>query len=169
MELWDVRDEAGNCLGKTIARGQPFQPGEYHLMVEVWLIDHEGNYLIQKRASNKKVLPNMWSLTTGCMQAGEDSRTGCVREVREELGISLCAERLVAVGRLVHQPGIWDIYAARVEASLPPLRLQASEVSDARWFSQQEFQALMQRNDFYCYPGIERTFQKVQRLLPAVR
>lgn len=41
-----------------------------------------------------------WALTTGCLEPGEQPAAGAVREVREETGIEVVADRLLAVEAL---------------------------------------------------------------------
>jgi isopentenyldiphosphate isomerase len=56
MELWDILDENGNKTGSTIERGQPIRQDEYYLIVHKWIKNSNGEYLITKRAPNKRVL-----------------------------------------------------------------------------------------------------------------
>ena len=49
MELWDVYDAQRQPLGKTHVRGVPMAPGEYHLVVFVWVFDGRGRVVMTKR------------------------------------------------------------------------------------------------------------------------
>ena len=49
MEYWDIYDKDGNFTGKIIEKGTAFLPGEYHKAVEIWIINKDGNLLLQKR------------------------------------------------------------------------------------------------------------------------
>ena len=55
MELWDVYDENRKPLGYTVKR-EKFDSlnNEYHIVVHIWIKNSKGEYLIQKRSSNKK-------------------------------------------------------------------------------------------------------------------
>ena len=35
MELWDVYDADRRLTGRTMVRGERFQPGDYHLVVHI--------------------------------------------------------------------------------------------------------------------------------------
>ncbi len=37
MEIWDVYDSTGVHLNKTIQRGDTLLPGEFHVVVHLWL------------------------------------------------------------------------------------------------------------------------------------
>ncbi|MBN1308375.1 MAG: NUDIX domain-containing protein [Chitinispirillaceae bacterium] len=70
-----------------------------------------GALLLQKRSPFKETFPGLWDISAaGHISAGDSSRETAVRELREELGISLksnalrflfsvrCSCRLVAMG-----------------------------------------------------------------------
>lgn len=87
-ELWDVYDENRSLTGRLHKRSEPLAEGDYHLVVHVWIIDSDGRFLITKRTPNKG-FPNMWEATGGSAQAGDDSLSAAVREVREETALQV--------------------------------------------------------------------------------
>lgn len=97
-EIWDIYDENRNLTGRTHRRGDPLQPGDYHLTVQVWMRNSEGKYLLTKRSPNKG-FPNLWETTGGSALVGDDSLTAALREVKEETGLDLRPE----YGRIVLQ------------------------------------------------------------------
>ena len=49
-ERWDILNEQGVLTGKTAVRGiGALKPGEYHLVVHIWILSDDGKILIQKR------------------------------------------------------------------------------------------------------------------------
>ena len=53
VEKWDVLNSYGKSTGRTILRGRAFlKPGEYHLVVHIWIISSYGKILIQRRADD---------------------------------------------------------------------------------------------------------------------
>lgn len=90
-ELWDVYDKNRNLTGRLQRRGDALESGDYHLVVYVSVMDHEGNFLLTKRSPNKG-FPNMWETTGGSALAGDDSLTAALREVKEETGLTLRPE-----------------------------------------------------------------------------
>ena len=57
IERWDILNEAGRPTGRTVVRGNvSFRPGEYHLVVHIWIISSRGRFLIQRRADDKKLM-----------------------------------------------------------------------------------------------------------------
>ncbi len=50
MELWDIYDETGRPTGRTPPRGALQQPGDYHLVCTVILLNKKGQLLCTHRA-----------------------------------------------------------------------------------------------------------------------
>ena len=47
-ERWDILNEQGVLTGKTAVRGiGALKPGEYHLVVHIWILSDDGKILIQ--------------------------------------------------------------------------------------------------------------------------
>lgn len=88
MEVWELLDKEGNKTGETFVRGNTMPEGRYHLGADVWIVNSEGKFLIQKRSPLKKNEPNVWAMTGGSVIAGENSLEAIQREVAEELGFN---------------------------------------------------------------------------------
>ena len=58
------------------------------------LFDPDGRVLIAQRPAGK-VLAGRWEFPGGKLEPGEDPREGLARELREELGVEVCAARRV--------------------------------------------------------------------------
>jgi 8-oxo-dGTP pyrophosphatase MutT (NUDIX family) len=82
-ELWDVLDEKRNKTGRLHERGKPMKVGDCHLIVQIWIMNGKGEFIIQKRPGGK------WETVGGCAVTGEDSLSAALRETKEELGIDL--------------------------------------------------------------------------------
>jgi len=59
------------------------------------VIDDAERVLLVQRADNGR-----WALVTGCLEPGEQPAAGAVREVEEETGVLVAAERIVSVSAL---------------------------------------------------------------------
>ena len=88
MELVDKLNNKRQSLNKTAERQEKVD-GEYRQSVHTWIMNSKGEFLIQKRSSNKKNFPNMWSQTGGAVDAGETTLQAALRECKEELNIDL--------------------------------------------------------------------------------
>ena len=89
MEIWDLFTKDGQPTGKQHRRGDPLPAGFYHPGVHVWIRNSKGQYLMSQRAADRPTFPLKWECVGGSMLAGEDALTGAIREVQEELGITL--------------------------------------------------------------------------------
>lgn len=157
MEYWDIYDAQGRTTGCRVKKGEPLSSGAYHLAMEAWIVNGRGEILIQQRSQSCEILPGIWGLTTGRMMAGESSRQGCIREIREELGLRIALQEPEFLRRIVRGDGtqlIWDIY--RVRRDVPPegFVLQAAEVARVAWVAPGEFRRRLAEGTLFRYPEI---------------
>ena len=143
MEFWDVYDENRQPLGRLHRRGDPAVPGEYYLGADVWVINSKGEILLTLRAPEKRDWPNLWENTAGSVLAGETSRTGAVRELREETGIRVTEDELFLLGTETGRSTIGDCYIIRKNVPLSDIVLQKGETCDARWVTLDELDRMM--------------------------
>ncbi len=157
MELWDVLDEHGEKTGRTIWRGQMLPPGDFHLVVHIWISNEQGDYLIQKRAEHLEWKPGMWAATGGSVIAGEDSLAGALRETHEELGLVLDATYLSRIARLVRfdSNSIVDVWLAEVSGLVVGDLEPGPEVSEVKWVSRSELGHMVSVGDFYRHSYLE--------------
>ncbi|MED4554797.1 NUDIX domain-containing protein [Lysinibacillus capsici] len=56
--------------------------------MHIWIRNNKGEFLLTKRHPNKHY-PHLWECPGGSIVTGESSLDGAIREVEEEIGISL--------------------------------------------------------------------------------
>lgn len=151
MEVWDLYDQDGQKLDKTIVRGQPLPSDTYHLVVHIIITSTSGEYLIQKRADSKDLWPSIWAFTGGSAIEGEDSETAAIRELSEETGIHLKKGDLSFVNRLFYDQNIGDIWHASLDADVSQLVFQEEEVSQLSYESQDHIQRMIENENFHRY------------------
>lgn len=161
-ELWDLYNDKREPLGKTCRRGSKIEPGEYHLVTEVWVSDGKGKVLLTQRHPDK-THPGQWEGTAGAVVAGEDSRTGALRELREEIGLIAAPHELKPLSSAVYEWYIFDSYGLIRAVPLEALCLQSSEVSAAKWVDYTEL-CRMQAQGLIVPAAWER-FLRVKHLL----
>lgn len=102
-ELLDIYDDALTHIGVK-ARNQVHRDGDWHRTFQCWVIlEHEGNpsIVLQKRGADKTAFPNLYDISAaGHYTTGEDVRDG-LREIEEELGITVAFEALIPLGRRI--------------------------------------------------------------------
>ena len=87
-EIWDVYDENRVKKPYTHVRGVPLGEGDWHLVVETWVVTQDNRVLLTLRDPNKHY-GNLWECTGGSALSGEDSITAIHRELREETGLDM--------------------------------------------------------------------------------
>ncbi|WP_446896998.1 NUDIX hydrolase [Clostridium sp. LBM24168] len=163
MELWDIYDNKGCKTGLVKKRTDVLNRGQYHLAAEVWIINDKLEILIQKRSESKKILPDIWTLTTGCMVSGENTLDGSVREVKEELGICIEKSDLNLVRRIFQDNIIWDIYFVYMNIDLSKIVFQREEVSNVKLVSVEEFKNMLSLGEIFKYNEIYDILSLIRR------
>ena len=143
MELWDVYTYDRIKTGRTIQRGARLQPGEYHLVADMWIMDCQGRLLIQQRSLEKESAPGLWCCTGGSITAGEESLPGMIREMKEELGVAPDVSNTRMAFSCHGRNSIKDIYVIRQDIPMDAFRLQKEEVIQVKWVSLAELKALV--------------------------
>ena len=153
VEKWDIVDKNGIPTGKTTIRGKVLlKPGEYHLVVHIWVISDDGKYLIQRRSDDKKLMPGEWAATGGAAIAGEDSFTAARRELFEELGIEMDSASAKKAFRMIRRRNsILDVWITGSNTPADELALQESEVADAKWVTEDELKEMITSGKFHNY------------------
>lgn len=163
MEYWDIYDKDGNFTGRKKGKYEKWDKDEYHLATEVWVINSKKQILIQQRSEKCQLLPGIWDLTTGRVVSGETTRQGCIRELKEELGIEAKEEECNLVKSLLkNRLGmIWDIYFLSKDVELEDVTLQKEEVSRVKLVNTDEFRDMLKE-------GIMCEYSEVYELLDII-
>ena len=162
VELWDVYDSNREKVGKTAVRGQGLEAGEYHVVVHIWLVNSEGNFLIQKRAASVEAAPNIWATTGGSALAGENSAAACARELYEEIGVRADMGKARLAFTEKRADCFCDIWIIRQSINIEDCKLQVEEVSEVKWASPGEIRFMIAQGTFWGYRYIEDLFSLVQ-------
>ncbi len=151
-EIWDILDGDGLPTGKTAVRGKCFlKPGEYHLVVHIWIVSTDGRLLLQRRSDQKQLMPGEWAATGGAAVSGETSFSAAQRELFEELGIESSENSLKKILRLKRRNSLLDVWMITCDARVESLKLQQSEVAEARWVSVPELYEMIEKGLFHNY------------------
>ncbi len=151
-EMLDIFDINGKFLG---SRPRSFchseNPGVYHKPVWIWIINSQGQILVQKRALTKKKSPGKWDMpSAGHVDAGETCLSGCVRETSEELGLSVNEKDFIFLKEFINKRG-WElvqVYLLKNNTKIEDMRLQLDEVECVKWLSYDEFTKLLYSDEF---------------------
>lgn len=152
MELFDIYDENRQLTGRTVERGRTLAKDEYRLVVHVSIINSKNELLIQQRQPFKADWPGMWDISvSGSVQAGEMSQDAAMREVFEELGLTIDLREVLPYFMVNFTNGFDDQYILYQDVDLAALHLQESEVQAVKWASHDEVKAMVEAGTFFPY------------------
>lgn len=153
MEKWDILDQFGNPTGKIICRNEKLGENEYHLGVNVWIINSDNKILIQQRQSCMTFAPGMWAIHGGKVISGETNKQAAMREINEEIGISINQDDLIGPVRYKrkNKNEFCDIYILKQDIDLKDITLQKEEVKDIKWVTKKELYQMIEDKTFYKY------------------
>jgi len=103
--------------------------------VVIMLVEHDGKLLLGRHSHWPE---GRYSALAGFVEVGESVEAAVIREVKEEAGIDVGSVRYVA-----SQPWPFPsslMIACKAEASTPELKIDTTELEDARWFTRDEIQ-----------------------------
>ena len=145
-EYWDVYDKNRVFQNKTIRRGDTFAEGEYYVCCEVWIVNSKGEMLLTQRHPNKKA-GGLWEFIGGGVLAGETTAQAALREVKEEIGISLTVRELSLFGMYQRLNYFMDIYLAKNDVNIENIVLDTNETINAKWVSMEELQVMIEKQE----------------------
>lgn len=150
MELWDLYNENREFIGRDHIRGEKIPQGCYHLVVHVWIRNSKGEYLLSQRSENRPSFPLMWECVGGSVLKGEDSLTGAIREVQEEVGVLLPAKHGRLVKSVVREEvngvpfrDILDVWLFEYDGPVTLERATTQEVAQTAWMTKTEIFQLL--------------------------
>ena len=146
MEWNDIYDENRNLTGRVHRRGNQWKPGEYGVVVCVWVYDGAGHLLLTRRAKGKS-FAGTWENSGGAVKAGETSRQAVARELFEETGIRADPEEFEYLDTDSDRNMFYDHYCLRRRVSLKDIVLLPGETDAARWATFSEVEALIEREE----------------------
>jgi len=170
-EMLDIVDEQGNPTGETVARSRAHAEGVLHRTSHVWLLRSrvdpaaglpEVQVLLQKRSDNKDSFPGCYDISSaGHIPAGCGFTESALRELREELGITMAPEQLISLGNIrksdsavfygrpYHDEQVSRVFYAVCDLEEDAFTLQESEVSAVRWFPLAQVKAMLTDSSFH--------------------
>ncbi|WP_106793529.1 NUDIX domain-containing protein [Aquimarina sp. Aq78] len=153
-ELIDILHRTGEFTGEVKLKSEVHQLGLYHGSVHIWFFTDLGEIILQKRADDKDTYPGLWDISVaGHIGTGETPEDSAIREVKEEIGLSVSKNDLRFIGTYLAEkkprPDLYDnefhhIYLSRLDVSIKTLTLQKEEVSDLMLIQINEFKDIIQ-------------------------
>lgn len=142
-EYFDVVNERDEVVGRQ-PRNVVHQQGLKHRATHVLVFNSRGEVFLQKRSMKKDRQPGVWdSSASGHVDSGEDYDRSAVRELREEIGLSVTQplERLFKIDACEATDGefVW-VYRCHHDG---PFALNPDEIDAGGWFAPQKVTSWM--------------------------
>ncbi len=110
------------------------------LIVHTLIYNKAGEILIIKRSKNEEVLPNYWDLPGGTLEDGESPKEGALREIKEEIKLTLKKPELFYfhsnVDKKKNKQFITLLFIARYNKGT--IKLNLNDHSEFKWINPKE-------------------------------
>ena len=153
-EILDIVDEQGRPTGQTVPRAVAHAEGIRHRTSHVWIVRrHAGRIevLLQMRCQAKDSFPGCYDISSaGHIPAGCDYVESALRELREELGVTIRADALqecgirhftftdVFHGKLFKDNQVSKVFCLWLDRDAEAFTVQKEEIDYVRWFGLEE-------------------------------
>ena len=115
-------------------------------IVTIFIKNKKDEYLIQKRS---KVKGGKYGITSGHTLEGESAEKGAIREIKEEIGIDIEIQELKLIYKTNIDGNLYNLYYLEKDIELHDLKLQKEEVENVYWYTIDEINKLIQKQEFY--------------------
>lgn len=96
------------------------------------IIKKDKQILFAKRSKFKKNLPNIWAFPTGTVKEGEKIEETAKREAREELGIEVETEKILAIKELPEFGDRLYFLVCIIKSGEPKIQ-EPKEIDEIQW------------------------------------
>lgn len=147
-EYYDVLDVFRRRKGYVKERGVPLVEGEYRSGAEIWIFHTDGRLMVTRRHLMKDGYPGKWECTGGLVTTGETTFQTILREAGEEIGLEFAPSQVRKVATKLCGREYLDIYTATTDTPVSELKLQPTEVIDARYVTWDELLEMRDSGEF---------------------
>ena len=106
--------------------------------VAILVRDKDNRILFVRRSMKKKTLPGAWSFPSGTVEDGEDIFMTAIREAKEELGIRVSVEKLMATKKLP-EFSVCLYFILCVTRDGIPFIQEPNEIDELSWMTMSNF------------------------------
>jgi|GEM_PF-4987320 len=145
-ELLEIFDKNNQPLNIRLTRKQAHDKNGnfWHHTTAIWITNDENEILAHKieRADLTELIGVWCSTFGGHIQAGENSRTNAMRELKEELGIEVKLEDLQYLCQRKNSlhKHFGDVFVIRWNGKIRDLSFNDGEIKEVKWISPAELE-----------------------------
>jgi isopentenyldiphosphate isomerase len=138
-EVLDIVDEQGRVIGRASRAESHSNPALAHRAVHVVVRNAAGDIFLQKRSRSKRIQPGKWDTSVGGhVDPGESYEAAAVRELSEELGISMATGLRHLYDYIWRSPVETEHVRTFLLTHEGPFRLHPDEIEEGRFWSLEE-------------------------------
>jgi isopentenyl-diphosphate delta-isomerase type 1 len=163
-EIFDVVDEADRIVGRA-TRSAVHADKLRHRAIHVFVFNEHGKLFIQKRSQSKDSYPGRYdSSASGHLNSGEDYDACAVRELAEELGLTIPPENLQKHFKIEGCPhtGREFVWVYSLQTSEVP-RINPHEIQSGTFWSRAQIRASVASRPGEFAPSFLGVFQEFDR------
>lgn len=167
MEILEVFDCNNNSLGYGLPREEVHNKHFYHRHVSAWIMNYNGEILLQRRSLTKKKNPGMWAKTGGHVEYGEDVISAIKREVFEEIGLNIKDYEFINLNKYESEKENYFAYGYIVftDLKIDEFILQHEEVESVKYFTIEDLINNKNNLDFTFYKCDNDSFNNEMNML----
>lgn len=163
-ELLEIIAANGQKTGESKDRNQVLIDGDWHASAHLWIMNSEGNLLIQRRSSSKKVFPSMYCApVSGHIEKGMNAVDTILKESQEEMGVEFNPEELenfaIIRGKfdseLVKEYEFINMFFVKKDINIYELKFDPAEVDSFKYITIKELRNLVDKKDPSLVPAWE--------------
>ncbi len=172
-ELIDICDENNKITKMQKMKSEAHKNGFWHRAAHIWIYNAKGEILLQLRTKNKSLYPDLWDLSVaGHVGASEKPVVSAVREIKEEIGLTIDEEELqfcnvkkvsIEIGEIKNNE-FYYVYLFKFDGDIKKLKLQESEVQEVRFMPISKILRELQKNPKEYVPRGEYWFDIIDEI-----
>ncbi len=165
-EMLDIVDETDEIVAQA-TREAVHAGNHLHRATHMLLQNSSGEIFVQLRSLSKDMHPGLWDTSAaGHVDAGEAYIDCAVRELCEELGIVVEADKLQEFMRVgpSEENGFEFVRVYWVKSD-DPITLEAAEIDDGRWMSAAQLDSWLAKSPGDFTPDFIHIWQNARTLL----
>ncbi len=150
MEYIDIFDENNNPTGEIKEKNLAHEQGDFHRTAHIWIINDKNELLLQKRSASKKSHPNCWDISgAGHIRAGETVIQGAIRELKEELGVSVKENELEYIATIKSTKNLKNmefgyVYLVHLNKEIGEYIFEDEEVQEVKYIYYKDLEKMVE-------------------------
>lgn len=158
MEYLQLFDKNKNMINEKIDRElkKSLVDDKYFMLVMIFIENNDGKFLLQKTSESRG---SVIATTGGHVSYGDDGFNTTIKEVKEELGITLLPSDIQYVDTITWGNCFIEVYYSDREINEKDIKLQEEEVDSVDWYTIEQINKLIEEGIFR--KGNIETFHKI--------